>query len=80
MASYESDSDSIGASDPPRGRKRSRNEIEWKKKNSVKLLHDVGQAYTSRFTGKAVAERKIGAPCKDGCYLCFIFIYVMLFY
>ena len=51
MSSSGSDSEHSDAVQQPRGRKRQRNETAWKK-NSVKLLHDAGQEYVSRKTGK----------------------------
>ena len=50
-----------------KGRKRARHEPEWLWKKS-KTLRNLGKEYTSVKTKKVVCARKIGPPCKDGCY------------
>ncbi|KAG0719653.1 hypothetical protein GWK47_050056 [Chionoecetes opilio] len=52
---------------PSRSRKRLRNEKEWKRVKA-KMARDSGKEYKSVSTGKVVAEKKIGLPCRDGCF------------
>ncbi|KAK4318275.1 hypothetical protein Pmani_010685 [Petrolisthes manimaculis] len=50
-------------------RKRSRDERKWKK-TVAKEKRNSGKQYTSAYTGKEVAERKVGTPCgcRMGCF------------
>lgn len=50
-----------------RGKKKTRNENNWKKVKT-KILKNSGQIYTSR-TGKTVEARKMGPPCQDKCVI-----------
>lgn len=50
-----------------RGKKRTRNFENWRKVKA-KMLRNTGKSYTGR-TGKTVAPRKMGPPCKDTCTL-----------
>ena len=47
------------------GRKRVRG--EWANEKA-KRLRNAGAEYVSVVSGKTVAQRKIGQPCKDGCF------------
>ena len=67
MSSNSGESDASESLQRPRGRKRTRNEASWKK-NSVKVLHDAGQEYVSRSTGKLVPARSVGPSCGDCCF------------
>ncbi|XP_068226262.1 uncharacterized protein [Palaemon carinicauda] len=62
-----SDIDAVGVPTPSRGCKRVGNVLQWKK-YAAKIQRDAGQEYVSRATGKEVAAKKIGNPCRDGCF------------
>ena len=51
----------------PRARQRGRNAANWQQ-NIAKKKRNSGEAYTSRWSGKEVAKRSVGAPCKDDCF------------
>ncbi|KAG0729686.1 hypothetical protein GWK47_029824 [Chionoecetes opilio] len=52
---------------PSRSCKRLRNEQEWKRVKA-KMARNSGKEYKSVSTGKVVEEKKIGPPCRDGCF------------
>ena len=62
-----SDRGNISETPRGRGRKRSRNPTEWKE-NIAKKKRNLGQAYVSIKTGKEVRPRRVGQPCRDGCF------------
>ncbi|KAG7177742.1 putative Transposable element Tcb1 transposase-like 9, partial [Homarus americanus] len=65
--SYDSVWGDVEEGGPSRGKKRARNEAEWKK-HVAKERRNKGEAYESRFSKKPVAARVLGAPCRDGCF------------
>lgn len=50
-----------------RGRRRARMPYLWKRQ-IAKKKRNLGQAYTSAYTEREVAQRRLGNPCRDGCF------------
>lgn len=50
-----------------RGRKRARRPEQWKRQ-VAKTKRNLGQAYQSVYSDKDVAAKRIGNPCRDGCF------------
>lgn len=61
----ENQQDETQRSPKVRGKKRTRNVEKWRKVKA-KMLRNTGKSYTGR-TGKTVASRQMGPPCKNTC-------------
>ncbi|KAK3866123.1 hypothetical protein Pcinc_028321 [Petrolisthes cinctipes] len=58
---------SPGVAGPSQGRKRASNHEGWKRVLAKAKLNK-GEAYISPASQRAIPQRVIGAPCRDGCF------------